>query len=94
MPVSRTEYWSAKFVANVARDERVRDALRSSGWEVLTIWDCQTLDEHVLKAEIQAVCEVVKQRKNALIHKIERRLSDRLAQECAEIKTAAITSRH
>lgn len=39
-PATRTEYWQAKFKANVARDSAVRGALLSAGWRVATIWEC------------------------------------------------------
>lgn len=41
MPRSRVDYWSAKFVRNVARDRRARAALRERGWKVVVIWTCQ-----------------------------------------------------
>lgn len=38
---SRTEYWCAKIVANQARDARVLKVLRSAGWRILVVWQCQ-----------------------------------------------------
>lgn len=49
-PKTRVEYWSRKFEENIARDRKQADALKSSGWEVLTIWECETRDhERLLK---------------------------------------------
>jgi len=39
---TQSEFWQEKFARNVARDSRVENDLRSAGWDVLTIWECQT----------------------------------------------------
>jgi DNA mismatch endonuclease Vsr len=41
MPKTRTDYWRAKLEGNRARDQRALDALQSSGWDVLTLWECE-----------------------------------------------------
>lgn len=51
-PKSRQEFWDAKFQANVSRDRRNEIALRNSGWEVLTIWECEASDANVLRAKL------------------------------------------
>lgn len=43
-PKSNVSKWQAKFRDNVARDTRVRTALSELGWEVLTVWECETRD--------------------------------------------------
>jgi DNA mismatch endonuclease, patch repair protein len=43
-PKSNVEKWQAKFKVNVARDERVRRELEAMGWDILTVWECQTGD--------------------------------------------------
>ena len=40
-PTTRTEFWQAKFAANVARDRRVHEDLRRTGWRPLVIWECE-----------------------------------------------------
>lgn len=40
MPATRPDFWRAKFDANVARDEKVRESLLCDGWRVATIWEC------------------------------------------------------
>lgn len=52
-PRSRSEYWSARFVANTDRDERVERELRQFGWDVLTVWECETKDEPELLATLR-----------------------------------------
>jgi DNA mismatch endonuclease (patch repair protein) len=40
-PKTSSEFWEAKFAANVARDRRVWRDLKRLGWGVLTIWQCE-----------------------------------------------------
>ena len=47
-PGSRVRFWTEKFRQNVARDRRTEDALRSLGWQVLVIWECETRDDAVV----------------------------------------------
>lgn len=41
LPKSRLGYWKPKIVANKERDGRSAIRLRRSGWQVMTIWQCQ-----------------------------------------------------
>lgn len=41
MPKSRTDYWGPKIEANKARDKRKSAALRSLGWRVVTVYECE-----------------------------------------------------
>jgi DNA mismatch endonuclease (patch repair protein) len=43
-PKSNTAYWNAKFKRNIQRDAVHVSALQAEGWQVLTIWDCETKD--------------------------------------------------
>lgn len=49
-PKSNPVFWSEKLEQNRARDARVTARLRDLGWNVLTIWECETKD-HVALAE-------------------------------------------
>jgi len=40
-PKANAEYWSAKIRRNVARDASTVAKLKSSGWKVGIIWECQ-----------------------------------------------------
>lgn len=40
-PGTRTDFWQAKFAANVERDARVARALEALGWKVVVIWECE-----------------------------------------------------
>lgn len=43
-PATRPEFWAGKFEQNVARDQANVTALSAMGWQVLTIWECETRD--------------------------------------------------
>ena len=38
-------YWQAKLARNVERDERQLDSLRSLGWTVIVVWECELRDD-------------------------------------------------
>jgi DNA mismatch endonuclease (patch repair protein) len=41
-PKSRPEFWLPKLERNRIKDSRDRRDLRAMGWDVLTVWQCQT----------------------------------------------------
>lgn len=41
-PTSNSEFWLAKFDANVNRDRQTREALLATGWRVAVVWECAT----------------------------------------------------
>ena len=40
-PANNAEHWKSKFDANVQRDARKEAMLRSAGWRVLVVWECE-----------------------------------------------------
>lgn len=40
-PKTRPEFWSEKFQKNVERDLANIEALKTAGWNVVIIWECQ-----------------------------------------------------
>jgi DNA mismatch endonuclease (patch repair protein) len=52
VPKARYEFWVAKLRRNKQRDQQTSRALRRLGWNVLTIWECQTRDLARLKKRI------------------------------------------
>lgn len=40
-PKRNTDFWVAKFEANVARDRRSKQALEALGYTVLVVWECE-----------------------------------------------------
>lgn len=41
VPKTRTDFWMNKIGRNVANDERQQQQLRSQGWRVLVVWECE-----------------------------------------------------
>jgi DNA mismatch endonuclease, patch repair protein len=41
MPKSNSAYWQKKIDQNVRRDQRNYELLRSTGWVVIVIWECE-----------------------------------------------------
>ena len=53
LPKSRLHYWRPKLQKNVERDRAVQNRLRSLGWDVLVIWQCETADLEALASRLQ-----------------------------------------
>lgn len=51
-PKSNTGYWHDKLERNVARDQKAQSALREAGWDVLTVWECETTDATALLSRL------------------------------------------
>lgn len=52
-PKSRVAFWQTKFNQNVERDRKVFRALKSLGWKVVTIWECETKSQSQVEKDIQ-----------------------------------------
>ncbi|MGZ5528133.1 MAG: very short patch repair endonuclease [Limisphaerales bacterium] len=50
---TNVEFWQAKIAANIRRDARNLRALRSDGWQVMVIWECQVKRKTWLKRTCQ-----------------------------------------
>lgn len=50
-PKTRTEFWEEKFRKNVANDEKNIAALRSMGWNVIIVWECELEKNFLLTME-------------------------------------------
>jgi len=57
LPKTKEEFWSNKLGKNVERDHKTNEALKASGWSVLTIWECQTKDVVALAGTIKEFLE-------------------------------------
>jgi len=51
-PKTNVSFWNAKREGNKARDGRVRRELRSLGWEVLVIWECQCRNSAKIRGKV------------------------------------------
>jgi DNA mismatch endonuclease (patch repair protein) len=49
MPKTRRRFWKAKLGGNAIRDKKNDSALRSLGWKVFTIWECELPDDRLLE---------------------------------------------
>lgn len=54
VPSTRSDFWLAKFAANVERDRRSKAALESQGWRVLEIWECETRRPELVEKRLRA----------------------------------------
>lgn len=41
MPKSNVDFWTVKINGNIERDKRTESALKSAGYNVITVWECQ-----------------------------------------------------
>lgn len=53
MPRRNRDFWEHKFLANVARDRRSVRALREKGYNVITVWECETFEPENLRARLR-----------------------------------------
>jgi DNA mismatch endonuclease, patch repair protein len=51
-PKSRLDYWGPKLRVNKERDAAQALALKSLGWAVLTVWQCETANPESLRAKL------------------------------------------
>lgn len=58
-PATRREFWQAKFDRTVERDRAQTESLTASGWNVLSVWECETRNrvklELLLRDKLSAV---------------------------------------
>lgn len=52
VPKSRKDFWVPKLIKNQKRDKENLCRLRSSGWKVLVVWECQTSGVRGLKERL------------------------------------------
>lgn len=54
-PARRTDFWNAKFEATISRDEKNLQKLQASGWKVVVVWECETVDHAALEQSLKEV---------------------------------------
>ncbi|MCU7933922.1 MAG: very short patch repair endonuclease [Candidatus Thiodiazotropha sp. (ex Dulcina madagascariensis)] len=52
VPKTNTEYWIEKISKNKARDASHLKLLRKTGWDVLVVWECETVDTPALAKKL------------------------------------------
>jgi DNA mismatch endonuclease, patch repair protein len=53
-PKTRQDYWGPKLAGNVSRDAKSQNMLRSLGWRVAVIWECDTRKSESLLSSMQS----------------------------------------
>ncbi|GAC1494578.1 MAG: very short patch repair endonuclease [Pseudarthrobacter sp.] len=53
-PKANATFWEAKRTRTRERDHQQRRQLEASGWEVLTVWECELKDSSALEAHLVA----------------------------------------
>jgi DNA mismatch endonuclease (patch repair protein) len=53
-PKANAAFWEAKRTRTRERDDQQRRQLEASGWEVLTVWECELKDSSALEAQLVA----------------------------------------
>ncbi|WP_267895698.1 very short patch repair endonuclease [Rhodanobacter thiooxydans] len=56
-PVNNADTWAAKIEGNRRRDQENLDALRSLGWGVLIVWECEVRDIILLERRLRNFLE-------------------------------------
>lgn len=52
LPKTRLEYWIPKLERNTIRDKSNIESLRTLGWKVFVIWECETKDLSGIQSRI------------------------------------------
>ena len=55
LPKSHSDFWYRKFLRNQERDARKVKDLESTGWHVLTVWECELNQPREILKRLQAV---------------------------------------
>lgn len=58
IPKSRTDYWLPKLARNAERDRTTCKRLRSLGWRVLVVWECEVDDDRDLSMKLRRFLSV------------------------------------
>jgi len=54
VPKTNQDYWVPKIVRNRTRDAKNQAMLAGAGWEVLTVWECETHNPAAIAERLQA----------------------------------------
>lgn len=55
IPKTNTEFWVQKIEGNCRRDSESRKKLIELGWQVIVVWQCETVDRDALRQTISRV---------------------------------------
>lgn len=57
LPKSNRSYWKSKQAKNASRDSQNASKLRSRGWKLLILWECEIRDSKTLGARLSRFLE-------------------------------------
>ena len=55
MPATNSEFWQTKRKGNAARDRRNVRQLRKLGWQVVTVWECETKEPDRVQQRLRRI---------------------------------------
>jgi DNA mismatch endonuclease (patch repair protein) len=58
MPKANRDYWRQKIAKNRIRDEKYLSEYAARGWDLLTVWECETHDREALASRLRAFLNV------------------------------------
>jgi DNA mismatch endonuclease (patch repair protein) len=61
MPKSNTQFWAEKFSKNVARDMRTSSLLKSLGWRVIVVWECEVISPAKAQETGERIAALIRQ---------------------------------
>ncbi len=53
-PSTHREFWDKKLDSNIARDKRYQRELRTKGWNILVVWECETRSQEILMRKLKS----------------------------------------
>lgn len=56
-PKSNIEFWETKFAGNVQRDKKNTCALKTAGWRVIIVWECELSTPTKLEAKLKRLLQ-------------------------------------
>jgi len=59
IPETNRQFWLKKIDANKNRDKLVNKTIKSQGWKVLRIWECELKDERRLRRKLNKLGELL-----------------------------------
>jgi len=59
-PKTNRRYWMKKFEDNMKRDGQKEMLLKDLGWDVTTIWECETFDIPAIKKKLRNIFHVAR----------------------------------
>ena len=58
LPKSRLDFWLPKLESNRLRDQKNLRGVRSRGWKILVVWECELRDKERIENKIRRFLEV------------------------------------